>query len=33
MNTLDQDLERLVSRGIISRQDAAMKAIDGKQFV
>ena len=33
MHTLDQDLERLVSRGIISRQDAAMKAVDGKQFM
>ncbi|HSM69023.1 MAG TPA: type IV pilus twitching motility protein PilT [Xanthomonadales bacterium] len=33
MHTLDQYLEGLVGRGIISRQEAARKAVDRKMFV
>jgi twitching motility protein PilT len=33
MHTLDQYLEGLVGRGIISRQEAARKAVDRKLFV
>ena len=33
MHTLDQYLEGLVSRGIISRQEAAKKAVDRKLFL
>ena len=33
MHTLDQYLEGLVSRGIVSRQEAARKAVDRKLFM
>jgi hypothetical protein len=33
MHTLDQYLEMLVGRGIISRQEAARKAVDRKLFI
>jgi twitching motility protein PilT len=33
MHTLDQNLEGLVSRGLVSRQEAARKAVDRKLFL
>jgi ribosomal protein S20 len=33
MQTLDQSLESLVSRGIIHRNDAARRAVDKKLFM
>jgi twitching motility protein PilT len=33
MQTLDQHLDSLVSRGIITRQEAAKRAVDKKMFM
>lgn len=32
MHTLDQHLEELVKRGIVTRQEAAKKAVDKRPF-
>jgi Tfp pilus assembly ATPase PilU len=32
MHTLDQNLEELVKRGIVTRQEAARKAVDKRLF-